>query len=138
MNIGQAAERSGLPAKTIRYYEECGLLDPPHRDANGYRRYASSDVQFLRLLRRARRLGFSMTDCRELIELYRDRSRSSADVKKLALRRIGEINRKIIELQSIQRTLFDLVARCDGDTRPDCPIIDDLAGTASGGGKRSA
>ena len=128
MNIGQAAKRSGLPAKTIRYYEECGLLQPPERDAHGYRRYETSDVQFFRLLRQARRLGFTMTECRELIDLYRDRNRSSADVANLALRRIGEIDRKIDDLQTVRRALSDLVARCRGDARPDCPMVDDIGG----------
>lgn len=139
MNIGQAAERSGLPAKTIRYYEECGLLQPPERDGRGYRRYAISDVQFLRLIRQARHLGFTMAQCRELIDLYRDRSRSRAEVMNLALRRVGEIDQKIAELWAVHHALSDFIARSDDRARRDYPMMDDFVGSAEGGAReRSA
>jgi Cu(I)-responsive transcriptional regulator len=130
MNIGQAAEQSGLPVKTIRYYEEIGLVAPARGD-NGYRRYAEPDLHKLAFLQRARGLGFSIEDCRALLSLYEDKDRASANVKKLALDRISDIDRKLAELQSLRQTLSRLAEFCHGDDRPDCPILDDLArGTA--------
>lgn len=127
MNIGLASEKSGLPAKTIRYYEDIGLVRPERR-RNGYRDYAASDLHKLAFLQRARSLGFSLNDCRALLSLYEDRNRASADVKKLTEERIGEIDRKIAELTSLRATLHHLASACHGDERPDCPILDDLAG----------
>lgn len=127
MNIGTAARRSGLPAKTLRYYETIGLVVPSGRQENGYRAYDERDVHLLTFVRRARSLGFSVADCRDLLGLYRDRHRASADVKALAQSRIEEIGRKIEELSAMRATLEALVARCHGDTRPDCPILEDLA-----------
>lgn len=127
MNIGVASARSGLPEKTIRYYEEIGLLAPARR-GNGYRDYTTRDVHVLNFLHRARSLGFSIEDCRSLLSLYNDRERASADVKRLTERRLTEIDGKIRELQSIKRTLSHLARTCHGDARPDCPILDDLAG----------
>lgn len=128
MNISEAAERSGLPAKTIRYYEDIGLVVPAARRANGYRDYALHDVHTLSFLNRARSLGFTVDDCRALIALYTDRDRKSADVKALALTRIEDIDRKISELRAMRRMLEHLSEQCHGDERPDCPILDDLAG----------
>lgn len=130
MNIGQAADRSGLPSKTIRYYEEIGLVSPMRR-TNGYRDYSDEDLHRLRFLQRARRLGFSIEDCRALLSLYDDRSRASADVKALASARIAEIDARIDELATLRASLSQLVAACHGDDRPDCPILDDLAGHCS-------
>jgi Cu(I)-responsive transcriptional regulator len=130
MNISEAATQSGLPAKTIRYYEEIGLVTPAARRANGYRDYAVRDVHTLRFLGRARDLGFSVEDCRALAALYTDRNRRSADVKALALGRIAEIDRRLAALVAMRRTLQHLADRCHGDDRPDCPILDDLAGAA--------
>ena len=127
MQIGNAAQMSGIPAKTIRYYEEVGLIQPAHRTESGYRTYDESDVATLRFIQRARGLGFSVTEARLLLGLWADRARSSADVKGMALDHIGEIDRKIAELQSMRDTLVDLTERCHGDDRPDCPILDDLA-----------
>lgn len=127
MNIGHAAERSGLPAKTIRYYEDIGLLKPDRSD-NGYRDYSTSDVHRLRFLQRARGLGFSVAECRQLLSLYNDRERESADVKTLAKAKLTEIDRKIAELKGLRDVLSHLVAHCHGDERPECPIIDELAG----------
>lgn len=127
MNIGTASARSGLPEKTIRYYEEIGLLAPARRE-NGYRAYTGRDVHVLKFLHRARSLGFSIEDCRNLLSLYNDRERASADVKQLTERHLAEIDGKIRELQSIKRTLGHLARTCQGDSRPDCPILDDLAG----------
>jgi len=127
MNIGDASERSGLPAKTIRYYEDIQLLKPA-RNHNGYRDYSNEDVHRLRFLQRARSLGFSVEECRQLLSLYDDRERESADVKALAESRLVEIDRKIAELVSLQKTLRHLVHSCHGDQRPDCPILDELAG----------
>ncbi len=130
MNIGEAAERTSLPPKTIRYYEEIDLVTP-ERGTNGYRRYSDKDVHRLRFLQRARSLGFSIDECRLLLSLYQDRHRASADVKALALDKVAEIDRKIDELQSLRLTLSALAEQCHGDDKPDCPIIDDLAGKRS-------
>ena len=128
MKISDVADRSGLPPKTIRYYEDIGLVRPAVRQGNGYRDYDDRDVQMLRFLKRARGLGFSVADCRNLISLYQDRDRASADVKALARHRVEEIDRKIAELHSMRDALDHLIERCHGDDRPDCPILDDLAG----------
>lgn len=130
MNIGDVAERSGLPAKTIRYYEEIGLLRP-RRGANGYRAFDESDMHKLAFLARARSLGFTIEECRALIALYDDKARASSEVKDVALRHLNQIDRKILELQSMRATLDDLVGRCHGDDRPDCPILDSLAGSGA-------
>lgn len=126
MIIGEAASRSGLSAKTIRYYEEIGLIQPAVRTSGGYRAYSDDDVQSLSFLKRARNLGFSVEDCRSLLSLYHDKARASANVKSLALKRIAEIEGKIAELQSMKGTLSHLARNCRGDNRPDCPIIADL------------
>ncbi len=128
MKISDVADRSGLPPKTIRYYEDIGLVGRAIRQGNGYRDYDDRDVQVLRFLKRARGLGFSVADCRNLLSLYQDRGRASADVKALALHRVAEIDRKIAELHTMRAALTHLIDRCHGDDRPDCPILDDLAG----------
>ncbi len=130
MNIGTASEQSGLPVKTIRYYEDIGLVCP-QRSENGYRDFSPNDLQRLMFLQRARGLGFSIGECRELLSLYGDSHRASADVKALTQSKIREMDRKIAELQSLKRVLSDLVNACHGDERPDCPIIDDLSGKAT-------
>lgn len=127
MNIGTAAERANLPPKTIRYYEEIRLITPA-RAKNGYRDYSEKDVFRLLFLRRARSLGFTINECRLLLSLYEDEHRASADVKAIATEKITEIDRRIGELKSLKTTLWALAERCHGDEKPDCPIIDDLAG----------
>ena len=127
MNIGEAAERSKLPAKTLRYYEEINLV-VPGRSGNGYRAYRLEDIHRLTFLQRARGLGFTIEECRSLLSLYADKNRASAEVKSIASDKIAEIDKKLIELQSLRHTLSSLVSACHGDDRPDCPIIDDLAG----------
>ena len=127
MQISAAAAASGLPPKTIRYYEEIGLISPARKDGNGYRDYDDRDIHILRFVHRARGLGFPVADCRNLLSLYADAGRDSADVKQLALRRIADIDTKIVELESMRTALADLADRCHGDDRPDCPILDDLA-----------
>jgi len=129
VNIGQASRASGLPAKTIRYYEDIGLVEPARRD-NGYRAYSGANLHSLQFLARARSLGFSIEDCRKLLSLYEDRNRASADVKKMAQTHIASIEEKIAQLEGMKATLAGLVAACHGDDRPDCPILDDLAGEA--------
>ncbi|MDG4647155.1 Cu(I)-responsive transcriptional regulator [Roseibacterium sp. SDUM158017] len=126
MNIGEVSERTGLPAKTIRYYEEIGLVRPD-RDANGYRRFDGQHLHKLAFLGRARSLGFSIEDCRTLLALWEDRERASQDVKAVAERHLAEIDAKMAELAAMRATLSDLVRRCAGDRRPDCPILSDLA-----------
>lgn len=131
MNIGEVAETTGLPAKTIRYYEEIGLVTPARRE-NGYRDYGDMDAHRLGFLKRARGLGFSVEECRTLLSLYDDRARASADVKAIATRHLDAIEEKIAELRSLHQTLSHLVDRCCGDDRPDCPILEDLAGARLG------
>ena len=126
MNVGQAAEQSGLPAKTIRYYEEIGLIAPERR-GNGYRSYGEAEVQRLAFLKRARDLGFSIEDCRQLVGLHDDTHRASADVRRLALQHVAAIEDKIAELQAMHRTLTGLVAACHGDARPECAILEAIA-----------
>ncbi len=128
MNIGQVARASGIPSKTIRYYEEIGLIARAARSSGNYRVYGDIDVQTLRFIQRARGLGFSVEEVGALLALWRDRARSSAQVKALAERHLRDIDRKIAEMASIRATLEQLTARCHGDDRPDCPILDDLAG----------
>lgn len=127
MNIGNAASESGVTAKTIRYYESIGLIPPATRAENGYRNYTEFDVETLRFIQHSRRLGFSVKDVGNLLELWGDKDRSSADVKALALEHISEVEQRIKELETIRRTLIDLTDRCHGDDRPECPILDDLA-----------
>ena len=128
MQIGTVARNSGVPAKTIRYYESVGLIDAARRTASGYRTYEERDVQTLRFIQHARGLGFSVADVANLLALWRDRERQSAQVKALAQSHMDKIDRKIAELQGMRDTLEHLVARCHGDDRPDCPILADLAG----------
>ena len=126
MNIGEVARRSGLPAKTIRYYEDIGLVRPP-RDANDYRNFGEEELHRLAFLGRARALGFSIEDCRGLMRLYEDRDRASSDVKRIAGAHLARIDKRIAELSEMRNTLRDLVRCCAGDARPDCPILADLA-----------
>ena len=126
MNIGDAAAASGLPVKTVRYYADIDLIAPT-RGANGYRDFSDRDVHKLTFLGRARSLGFSIEDCRTLLSLYEDRSRASAEVKKVATEQLGRIDQKISELQAMRETLATLAERCKGDERPDCPILEGLA-----------
>ncbi len=128
MNIGRVADQSGVTAKTIRYYESIGLIEAPDRADNGYRQYDRRDVETFRFVQRARELGFSLADVGELLALWRDKSRASADVKSMAIRHVAEMEKRIADLDSLRRTLVDLTDRCHGDDRPDCPILEDLAG----------
>ncbi|WP_439119132.1 Cu(I)-responsive transcriptional regulator [Marivita sp.] len=126
MNIGDVAQKAGLPPKTIRYYEDIGLITPL-RDTNGYRVFRESDLHKLAFLGRARTLGFTIEDCRTLLALYEDDTRASADVKDLAQAHLAKIEDKITQLESMRDTLSNLVQSCAGDNRPDCPILSDLA-----------
>lgn len=125
MNIKDAAQASDLPAKTIRYYEDIGLISPT-RDTNGYRRFSQTDIHQLTFLARARALGFSIEDCRNLLTLWADQSRASADVRAIARDHLSVIDVKIRDLQAMRATLADLVQACAGDDRPDCPILREL------------
>ena len=127
MNIGEVAERAGLPPKTIRYYEDIGLIRPLRSD-NGYRTFQEKDMYKLAFLGRARALGFSIEDCRGLLALWEDQGRASADVRAIAKDHLAEIEAKIDGLQAMRATLSDLVTSCAGDARPDCPILDRLQG----------
>ena len=126
MNIGQAAKRSGLSAKMIRYYEATGLLQAAHRSDSGYRLYGADDLHALAFIKRSRDLGFSLEEVGKLLALWQDRQRASADVKALARQHIVGLNQKISELAALRDTLQDLVEHCHGDHRPDCPILKDL------------
>ena len=129
MNIGQAAKASGITAKMIRHYESVGLLPPAMRSDKGYRQYGEREVHVLRFIRRARDLGFSIKDISGLLSLWHDRQRPSRQVKALAQAHMQQLQRKIDELQSMRQTLEKLVQCCQGDERPDCPILQDLAGS---------
>ena len=126
MNIGEVAKMADLPIKTIRYYEEIGFIKPK-RSANGYRSFRVSDVHKLAFLGRARSLGFSIEDCRALLQLYENDTRASADVKQIAQENLARIDAKVKELQAMRNTLSDLIGACAGDDRPACPILSDLA-----------
>ncbi len=127
MNISAAARAAGLPTKTVRYYADIGLVAPAGRTESGYRSYDDTSIRKLIFIRRARDFGFSIPDCRELLGLYTDQHRSSADVKRIAAKRLEEIREKQRELQSLHDELAHLVRACHGDDRPDCPIIDYLS-----------
>ncbi|WP_296249315.1 Cu(I)-responsive transcriptional regulator [Pseudomonas sp. UBA4194] len=127
MNIGQAARESGLSAKMIRYYESIGLLRPAHRSDSGYRLYREDDLHTLGFIKRSRDLGFSLEEVAKLLTLWQDRQRASADVKQLARAHIDDLNQRIAQLSGLRDTLQHLVAHCQGDDRPDCPILKELA-----------
>ena len=127
MNIGQAAEAAGVNAKMIRYYESIGLISAASRTDSGYRQYNDKDIRTLRFIKRSRDLGFSIERIKTLLSLWEDRGRKSADVKKLAAQYIAELDHDIEKLQSIRDQLRHLADCCQGDQRPDCPIIEDLA-----------
>lgn len=127
MNIGDVARQTNLRAKTIRYYEDIGLVKPL-RDSNDYRVFRDSDLHKLTFLARARALGFTIDDCRALLTLYEDETRASADVKEITNKHLEEIEAKIVDLQAMHATLSHLAEECAGDHRPDCPILEGLSG----------
>lgn len=139
MNIGEAAAASGVSAKMIRHYESIGLLPEPPRSEGGYRRYDERALHTLRFVRRARNLGFSLDEIRNLLLLWQDRGRASADVKALTLRHVAELETRIAELAAMRDTLRTLAEACSGDERPDCPILADFAepGSAPSAGETS-
>lgn len=126
MNISAVAKASGVPPKTIRYYESIGLITPAQRETNGYRTYSTLDVYTLNFIKRARGLGFPVEEVRELLDLWRDRERTSVAVKALARKQLQTLDRKIEELQVLRRALGHLMERCPGDERTQCPILDEL------------
>jgi Cu(I)-responsive transcriptional regulator len=128
MNIGEASNASGVSAKMIRYYEEIGLIRPMGRTGNNYRVYGDEEVHILRFIKRARNLGFSLEETETLLKLWQDKSRESAAVKDVATAHIGDLERRIAEMQGMLKTLKHLAHCCGGDNRPNCPILDDLAG----------
>ncbi|MBJ6978893.1 MULTISPECIES: Cu(I)-responsive transcriptional regulator [unclassified Luteimonas] len=132
MNIGEAARASGVSAKMIRYYEEAGLVPPAARSAAGYRLYGDADVHRLRFIRRARDLGFAVAEIGGLLGLWSDRSRRSADVKRLAQAHIADLEDRIARLRQMADTLQTLADGCAGDHRPDCPILEGLEADAAG------
>ena len=133
MRIGELAGATGVSSKTIRYYEDIGLMIAPPRRQNNYRDYGDNDVATLNFIHRARDLGFSIKDVAQLLTLWRDKDRASANVKAFAIHHIAEIQERIEKLQTIRDTLAGLAARCHGDDRPDCPILDDLQETHAAG-----
>ncbi|GJG96273.1 Cu(I)-responsive transcriptional regulator [Cupriavidus pauculus] len=132
MNIGEAAAASGVTAKMIRHYESIGLVDTPPRSEGGYRRYDDRAVHTLRFVRRARTLGFSLDEIRNLLSLWHDRGRASADVKALTLKHVADLEVRIAELAAMRDTLRSLAEACTGDDRPDCPILSDMASDCAG------
>jgi MerR family copper efflux transcriptional regulator len=130
MNIGEASRRSAVSAKMIRHYESLNLLPPVARSASGYRQYDDAAIHTLRFIRRARELGFSMREIEALLGLWRNRRRASADVKAIALAHAADLQRRILGMQTMQRTLEHLAHECQGNERPECPILDDLGGHA--------
>ncbi|MBI2313947.1 MAG: Cu(I)-responsive transcriptional regulator [Betaproteobacteria bacterium] len=126
MNIGTVSEKSGVTPKTIRYYESIGLIRSADRRANGYRSYSLADMRTLNFIKRARSLGFSVEEVRDLLDLWHNRARTSAAVRSLATRHLEALERKIQELKSMRKAVANLVRRCHGDARPDCPILDEL------------
>jgi len=127
MNIGEAAQRSGVSAKMVRHYESLGLLPQVGRTDAGYRQYGDNEVHTLRFIRRARDLGFGMAEIGELLKLWQNRRRASGDVKRIALTHMADLDRRIAEMEAMKRTLSRLASCCHGDQRPDCPILDELA-----------
>ena len=127
-NIGQAATQSGVSAKMIRHYESLGLLPTVHRTDAGYRQYGDKEVHTLRFIRRARLLGFSMAEIAELLKLWQNQRRASADVKRIALAHVADLERRIAEMEAMRQTLQQLAQCCQGNQRPDCPILSELAG----------
>ena len=127
MNIGHAAKATGISTKMIRYYETIGLITPAHRSDAGYRVYTDHDIHALRFINRARDLGFSVEQMRDLLALWRDRSRASADVKSIALEHVAKLKEKALALEAMSRTLEHLAENCHGDDRPDCPIIEEFS-----------
>ena len=130
MRIGEAAKRSGMAARTIRFYEEAGLIEPATRRESGYREFGADDVRRLRFIHRARNLGFGIDEVGRLLSLWSDRERASADVKRLALEHVARVEAKMAELRSMRDAILHLAERCHGDDRPECPILDELAGRA--------
>ena len=131
MHIGEAARRSGMATKTIRFYEEAGLIAPVPRTGSGYREFSGDDVRRLQFIHRARDLGFSVGEVGRLLSLWSDRERASAHVKQLALEHVARIEAKMAELHSMRDAILHLADRCHGDDRPECPILDGLAGDAT-------
>ena len=127
MKISQAASAAGLTIKTVRYYANIGLVSPEINPVTGYRKYNQSDVAKLQFVGTARKFDFSIEDCRELLDLYQDKQRPSRDVKNVALKKIKDIENRLSELQSLRIELLSLANACDGDDRPNCPIIDHLS-----------
>ncbi|TWO73013.1 Cu(I)-responsive transcriptional regulator [Caenimonas sedimenti] len=139
MNIGEAAEKAGVTPKMVRHYESLGLLPKVHRTESGYRVYGQPEVHTLRFIKRSRDLGFSIPEISELVKLWQDRRRPSSSVKKVAAAHLAELDRKLEEMQSMRKTLSHLVHCCQGDHRPECPILEDLGREAPvhGGAKKA-
>ncbi len=131
MNIGEAARLSGVSAKMVRHYESLGLLPQVHRSDSGYRQYTEAEVHTLRFIKRARDLGFSMAEIAELVSLWQNRRRASQNVRRIAQKHADELGERIAAMQAMQHTLAHLVHCCQGNERPECPILDDLAGASS-------
>jgi len=130
MNIGEAARQSGVSAKMVRHYESLRLLPHVHRSDSGYRQYSDAEVHTLRFIKRSRELGFSMPEIAELVSLWQNRRRASKNVRRIAQKHADDLAQRIAAMQAMQKTLGHLIHCCQGDDRPDCPILDDLAGAA--------
>ncbi len=132
MNIGEAARQSGVSAKMVRHYESLGLLPQVQRSDSGYRQYSDAEVHTLRFIKRSRELGFSMPEIAELVSLWQNRRRASENVRRIAQKHADDLAQRIAAMQAMQKTLGHLIHCCQGNDRPDCPILDDLAGAATG------
>lgn len=132
MNIGEAARQSGVSAKMVRHYESLGLLPQVQRSDSGYRQYSEAEVHTLRFIKRSRELGFSMPEIAELVSLWQNRRRASENVRRIAQKHADDLAQRIAAMQAMQKTLGHLIHCCQGNDRPDCPILDDLAGAAPG------
>ncbi len=130
MNIGEAARQSGVSAKMVRHYESLGLLPQVQRSDSGYRQYSDAEVHTLRFIKRSRELGFSMPEIAELVSLWQNRRRASENVRRIAQKHADDLAQRIAAMQAMQKTLGHLIHCCQGNDRPDCPILDDLAGAA--------
>ncbi len=137
-NIGEAARRSDVSAKMVRHYESLGLLPHVDRTDSGYRQYTGKEVHTLRFIKRSRDLGFSMAEIADLLKLWQNRRRSSADVRRIASKHMDELNKRMAEMEAMKHTLEHLIHCCQGDQRPDCPILDELGKASASAGRKSA
>lgn len=137
-NIGEAARRSDVSAKMVRHYESLSLLPSVNRTDSGYRQYTDKEVHTLRFIKRSRDLGFSMAEIADLLKLWQNRRRSSSDVRRIATKHVDDLNKRMAEMEAMKHTLEHLIHCCQGDHRPDCPILDELGKASPPAARKSA